>query len=231
MAIHVKHLRSFFLVVVLAGMVPWIPIRASHPAEPKKSETPTLNPYDLPLPVYWILGRKDVREEIGLSPEQTQKLRDLSRKHLEGNKPLLDTGAWAKMSPEERRKKSEEIAAENKKRLDTLRKEIEGVLTPDQFLKLENVDLRLQASQLLLYTQVGEKLGLSEPQKDQLRKNREELAKKIAAVQYQLRQLQEQAGKAALEVLTPEQVDKLKKMRRETYGGWGPLPRPVPPKK
>jgi hypothetical protein len=135
------------------------------------------------------------------------------------------------MSPEERRKKSEEIAAENKKRLDTLRKEIEGVLTPDQFLKLENVDLRLQASQLLLYTQVGEKLGLSEPQKDQLRKNREELAKKIAAVQYQLRQLQEQAGKAALEVLTPEQVDKLKKMRRETYGGWGPLPRPVPPKK
>ncbi len=200
--------------------------RAAQPARPVAMEY-------FYTPGYWSLAAKDVQEEIGLTKDQVKKLKEISHKYYEAlrkPKPQLD---WAKLSPEERKKKYQELAAESKKQLEEGRKKVEAVLTPPQLKQLEIIELRTYAPSLLFYGKAQDNLRLSDKQKQQLKKNQEETQKKISDLQREISKIQKQANKAVLDLLTPDQIEKLKKMRKEGTFWFGPgaKPRSVKPVK
>jgi hypothetical protein len=178
-------------------------------------------------PGYWSLAGKDVREEIGLTTDQVKKLKEISQQYYEALKKPKPQPNWAKMSAEERKKKYQEMAAESKKQLEEGRKKVEAVLTPAQLKKLEIIELRTYAPSLLFYGKAQDPLGLSEKQKQQLKKNQEDTQKKISDLYREISKIQQQANKAALELLTPDQIGKLKKMRREGTFWFGPKAKPL----
>lgn len=214
--------------------------RAAQGVEPAKAAPPApVRPPQMEfitLPGYAALSRKDVRDDLGLTADQTKKLVQISQNYLEElrqQNPFRDLG---KLPAEERTKKLEEITAEHRKRQEGVRKQVEAVLTPEQVQKLELVELRQQVPQLLFYGPGADRLGLSDEQKEKLRKNREELQKTVTDLQRQMQKAHDQAGQAAVDLLTPEQVKKLKEMRKDASLGWGfvpghPAPGAAPPKK
>lgn len=220
-------LKLFAVTLVVAG-VTWLfavggreRVRAAEPAKPEAPWQHLTRDY-ISLPgVYWSLGRKSVRDEVGITAEQTEQLKEISRKFTEASRPATGAGDWAKLSAEERKQKYAEMMAENKKRMEDFSKQVQEVLTADQKGKLEMIDLRQHALQLLLYAPTAEKVGLSDQQNERLRKNREEYQAKTNELQRQIQKLHDQAGQAALELLTPEQIEKLKRMRR---GGGAGVP-------
>ena len=121
------------------------------------------------------------------------------------------------------------MMAENKRRTDGFSKQVQDVLTADQKHKFELLDLRQQAMQLLFFTPDAEKLGLSDRQKEKLRKDRDEHHRKMNELQRQIQKLHDQASKAALEMLTPEQIEKLKTLRRAGFSAVAPTARRVAP--
>lgn len=164
--------------------------------------------------VYWSLGRKSVRDEVGITAEQTEQLKEISRKFTEASRPATGPGDWAKLAPEERRQKYAEMMAENRKRMGDFSKQVQEVLTADQKEKLEMIDIRQHVLELLLSAPTAAKLGLSDEQRGRLRKNREACQAKTSELQRQIQKLHDQAGQAALELLTPDQIEKLKRMLR-----------------
>jgi Spy/CpxP family protein refolding chaperone len=214
----------FFRVLALAGTILLVGAlaQAAGPqagAAVQKNPAYGWNPYEFSVPVYWNLGRKDVQEEIGLTGEQTQKLKELAKKFFEASRQDYGKIDWSKMSAEERKKKSEEFMAENKRRTDQARKEIETLLTPEQMKKLETINLRQQATMFIYPGSLLDKLELSDQQKEQLQKFRDRHGKKMAELQKQMQKLQDQTGKTILELLTSEQVKKLKEISRGSFGG------------
>jgi hypothetical protein len=216
----------FFRVLALAGTILLVGalVQAAGPqagGAVQRNPVYGWNPYEFSIPVYWNLGRKDVQEEVGLSGDQIQKLKELGQKFSEASRQYYGKIDWSKMSAEERKKKSEEFMADNKRRTDQARKDIETLLTPDQLKKLEAINLRQQATVFIYPGSLLDKLELSDPQKEQLQKYRETHGKKMAELQKQMQILQNQTGKAILEMLTPEQMNKLKEMSRGSFGAGG----------
>jgi hypothetical protein len=194
-------------------------VSAAQPGSAAKVDQPAWPTEHLSVPVYSNLSRQEVRKEIGLDAEQTRKLKELSQKFFKESRKASGTQDWAKMSVEERQKKHSEILAENKNRTEQARKDIEALLTREQLEKLQSIDLRQQAAQLLWsYGFLTDKLGLTKQQKDQFRKNREELMSKTGVLQQQIQKLYDQAGQTTLDLLTPEQREKLKEVRTKGLG-------------
>jgi Spy/CpxP family protein refolding chaperone len=162
------------------------------------------------LPGYPTLQSLTVQKELGLSEEQLAKLEEIGKKHREQMRQGYNREEWAKLSREERSKKYAELSEQRRKQADELRKQIEAVLTPKQLEALKLIELRRRAVYYLPIPRLAEELGLSDEQQQQLNKNRRELLEKID-------QLQHESAKEALEILTPEQLEKLKKLHAEGY--------------
>ena len=77
------------------------------------------------------------------------------------------------------------------------------MLTPDQLDTVKTIEFRTRAASLLRNPRVLEKLGLSEEQKEKLRKNWEDLSD-------QMQQLLRESAQKALRILTPKQLEDLK---------------------
>jgi hypothetical protein len=213
-------LMTLTTLILFIGAGTWSGyLRAEQPKDSAKVDQPSWPPGHFSVPYYENLSRKDVREEIGLNAEQNRKLKELSQKFFEASRKAYGTEDWSKLSPEERKKKFAETVAENKSRTDQARKDIDALLTREQLEKLQAINLRQQAAQLLWsYNFLRDKLGLTKEQQDQFRKNREELMSKTAELQQQIQKLYDQAGKTTLELLTPEQREKLKEVRSKGLG-------------
>ena len=78
------------------------------------------------------------------------------------------------------------------------------------------------------YNNLSEKLKLTEEQKKKLGQHKEEMQKKQAEIQKEMTANQDKANRAALEVLTPQQILELKKLKDE---GFRTLANPVQLKK
>ena len=173
------------------------------------------------VPGYWSLSRKDVQEEIGLTAEQLKSLNEISQKYNEAIRQSYAVLGKSpedvrKLSAEERRKKLAEIAAENEKRMEEARKQVDAVLAPGQARKLVKIELRPQALYYLL-SSPSAPLNLTDEQKEKLKQNRDEMQKKMADLQKQIHAVQEKAGADALELLTPEQLDKLRELHGKGF--------------
>lgn len=209
-------------LLVLAGLFLFGllgPVWADKPAVPEY----------LNLPGYMGLASKDIQKEIGLTEEQLQKLKEISKEAQATPWKQPPQVNWTKMTEAERKKALEEMQKNSKKwteeyqkRTAEARKKIEAVLTPEQRSKLQDIELRMVAGSMLLYGSVGEKLALTDQQKEQLKQNKDQLQKKLAELQQQMQKAQDQATQAAFKMLTPEQLEQLKKFRQEGYR-WGHL--------
>lgn len=178
------------------------------------------------LPGYWQLQNEQVRKEIELVPEQEEKLQKIAKQYQEKMRqyqekvqqiyaPLQNRD----LSPEERTKLYKEMAEKAKQSQNDYQEaakwateEAKKVLLPQQVKALEKIELRARAGMFLQSPWMLDRMGLSEQQKEKVKKNRAELAKKI-------HELEVQSFEEILKVLTPEQLEKIKQP-------WGIMPPP-----
>lgn len=180
----------------------------------------TYSPQYLMVPGHWILAQEGVQKEIGLSDEQKEKLQAIGKKYYEQARQGYRRWSaidWQKLSEEERKQKMEEMrkhAAEaHKKRqqlTDALTKQVEEVLSAEQLSALKDIEFRQRAGYMLRNSRVLEAIGVNKKQQARLAKNQQQLNARM-------RELQRKAGEKALEILTPEQMEKLRKLHQEGY--------------
>jgi Spy/CpxP family protein refolding chaperone len=160
------------------------------------------------LPGYWVLRQEDVREEIGLTDEQVEKLKELGKKYTEGMK--YDWQSIRKLSAEQRREKFKDLRENRKKVAEEITAEIEELLTEDQKEQIEEINFRMRAPGALMSPRVLEAIGLSEEQKEKLGELRQEMAE-------QYKQIREKTFEQSLDVLTPKQRKKLKELGTQGF--------------
>ncbi len=155
---------------------------------------------------------ENVQKEIGLTPEQKEKLLEIARKAAEQmkNEPATDWAKFRDLTPEEQRKVQKEVADRYAQRAEESKKQIEQVLTPKQIEQIKDMEFRQRAASMLYMPQVLQQIGLTDEQKQQLQKIREE-------TQIKMTQLQRESQDRTLGVLTPEQA---KKLREQSDKGW-----------
>ncbi len=170
------------------------------------------------LPGYSMLGSESVQKELELSDEQKQKLREIAEQYRrqvqEGWRPE-DRDTFRKLPPEEQKKQLAAQRERNAKRMaevaaDT-RAKIEAILLPRQVRRFEDIVFRARATVMLYNPRTLERLGVTDDQKERLRKVRDELQEKT-------QKLQQEAIDKTFRVLTPEQQAKLKEMMSEGFG-------------
>jgi len=167
------------------------------------------------LPGYPLLQMENVQKELGLTPEQKEKLKEIAKKNAESMKePRIDWTKFREMKPEDLRKAQKEMADRNAKRVEEAKKQVEGVLTPKQVEQLKDIEFRQRAASMLYMPQVLQQIELTDEQKQQMQKIREETQSKMA-------ELQQESQEKTLGVLTPEQTKKLKELSEKGWSGWG----------
>lgn len=208
MASRFPSVRFLTRVLVLAGVVqlvsPDLQVEGGAGDE-LKTETvqqPRVQFYAA-LPGYWMLQNAETRKEIELVPEQAEKLEQIAQRYQQQLQDLYAPLRNRDISQEERTKLFRELSEKSNALLETTKKEIEAVLLPHQIEALKIIELRTRAAAYLRSPAVLERLGLTDEQKEKIRRNREELAEK-------LNQLQKEYFEEILQILTPEQIEKLK---------------------
>ena len=203
--------KIVLLVGLVLGLIGWG--RGLQGAEEKKEGPPGApgmalpkapeGMYYFPAP-YWNLGRPDVQKELELLPDQIEKLKQLSKRYWEQQPEFYKGGIdWSKLTPEQRTAKWKEVSDRMKQSQDEIRKEIEKILMPAQIATLQDLQFRQMATGYLWSPQIAEKIGLTEQQKSQLNQLRQEYQEKQA-------QLMRELAEKQLNILTPEQKEKLK---------------------
>lgn len=181
---------------------------AEQPSPPPKAvpgtgmAAPPGGIYYLPSP-YWNIFRPEIQKELELLPEQIEKLQQLAKRFWDQQQELYKGMDWAKMTPEERTAKWKELSDRMKQVQEEIRKEVEKILLPAQIDAIRDIQFRQYATGYLWAPQVAEKIGLTEEQKNQIHKLRQEYQEKQM-------QLMRELVEKQLDVLTPEQKQKLK---------------------
>lgn len=187
--------------------------------EPNPRPGPNVRPggaFGRGLTGYPMLAMDQVQKELGLTPEQKEKLKEITRKAFE---PLPGEQSidWAKvrdMKPEELRKIQMEMADRNAKRTAEIKEQVEKILTPKQVEQFKEIEFRQRAVGMLRVPRVREQIELTDDQQQQVRKIQEEMQAKMM-------QLQRETQEKTLGVLTPEQTKKLKELSGKDLSGWG----------
>jgi len=153
-----------------------------------------------------LLGNRQIQEELGLSDEEKEKLRDVGEKVREKLRPLFpETEGGEEMTPEQRRARMEEfrnmsdeerekLRAEREAAMEKVRKEVEK-MTPDiekeiaeilgrpKFKRLKQIQFQQQLGRegvnALLREDIIQALGLTESEVAQLREVAEGLQKDL----------------------------------------------------
>ncbi len=171
--------------------------KAEGSAQPGQPQVPY-------VPGYWQLSQPNIQKEIELSDAQLEQLKALGKKYAEAQREdYKGYGDWSKMTQEERTAKYKEITDRMKKRTDDVRAEIEKVLLPHQIKALRDIAFRTYSQYMIYQPRILEAVGVTEAQKAQLQKLRDEFTEKT-------KQLQKEMTEKQLEVFTPEQREKLK---------------------
>ena len=169
---------------------------------------------------------EQVQKELGLTPEQKEKLKDARRKALGTmrDEPKIDRAKLRDMAPEEREKVQQEIAKRNAERAEQVRKQIEEILTPQQAEQLKDIKFRQVAVGMLSSGQMPEQIELTDEQRQKLRKIQEEMRSKMTQLQREtveqqpkLHKIQEemQSKMMQLQREIEEQQQKLRKIQEE----------------
>lgn len=168
-----------------------------------------------------LLFDEDVRKELEVVDEQYEKLRDLARQSMEESRDQFREmfQGLRDLSEEERREKFAEIRQKMEERTKALEEKVSKVLLPHQMDRLKQLELqsrmrRAGTAGALANNELAEKLGITEEQKERMRKAAEDAEKEL---QEKIAKAREEAREKILGVLTPDQQQKLKSLIGEQY--------------
>jgi hypothetical protein len=153
------------------------------------------------------LGLEHVQKELELIDEQKEKLQEIASRYREEQREAW--ADWRNVPAEERQAKIAEIREQSYKLAEETRKEAEKVLMPHQLKALKEMIFRSRIQYSLRSSRIQEELGLDEEQLDKLEQLNQELQQRI-------RELNKEMVDKTLQVLSPEQREKLRETSWET---------------
>jgi Spy/CpxP family protein refolding chaperone len=167
-----------------------------------------------------LVVRDEVQQELQLVDEQKDKVRtitDEARNKLRDQLRTMFTQT-GNLSDEERRARFGEIRTKVEGVSAETDKQLEKVLLPHQLDRLKQIDLqsKLQqrGAQALTSGDVAKALNLTDEQREKLEKRAAEVQQEL---QTQIKQLQADARKKMLDVLTADQRAQLEKMMGQQF--------------
>jgi len=167
-----------------------------------------------------LLARDEVQQELQLVDEQKDKVRTLTEDiRSKAGSQIRDMFSQMRdLSEEERRAKFGEIRAKFEEINADAEKQLAKELLPHQLERLKQIDLqtkiRYRGSDALTSGDVAKALNLTDEQRDKLEKRAAEVQQELQA---QIRQLQADARKKMLDVLTPDQRAQLDKLMGQQF--------------
>lgn len=162
-----------------------------------------------------LLQDENVRKDLGLVDEQVQKLTSIQEKmRAEMGEMFAGMRDLGGLTDEERQARFEEMRTKATKRMEEVQKDIDLVLLPQQRDRLKQITVqsRLQrggTSDTLASDEVAKELGITEAQKEELKKVAEEAD---VEMRQKIEKLREEAREKIISVLTPDQQARFKRL-------------------
>ena len=184
-----------------------------------------------------LLGMREVREELKVTPEQEKQVQELAEE-MRGN---FNFQELQDLSPEERRERLEKMRPEMEARAKQADEKLAKILDEKQMARLNQLRMQRQGVMALGRPEVGKQLGLSEEQQGKIRDIAESARPQFGGPggrnfqdmsdeerREAFTKMQEQREKAeadVLAVLTDEQKTKWNELKGEKFefprGGFG----------
>ncbi|MCE5266890.1 MAG: Spy/CpxP family protein refolding chaperone [Planctomycetaceae bacterium] len=184
-----------------------------------------------------LLRIEQVRKELNLTDEQTDKVKALLEEVGTGRVQIPN---WKSLSEEERKAKATEAMKAYFAKLAKFEKDLHEVLNPEQFDRLRQlrlqIGLKMEGVAALSSSELAQLLGLNDEQQGKIKSLRDEAMKQVADMRKSLEEAAPEERKAkavelrkkileihkesfekALEVLTPEQREKLDKLKGKPF--------------
>jgi len=136
-----------------------------------------------------LLRLEQVRKELELLPDQTEKLTQLAEKLRSDLRERFS--GLRELSQEERQAKLQELREELQKRNEKLEGEVKKILLPHQLTRLEEIRLQLMGLRALQDPKVVEALGITEEQQKEMQEIQQAAREKMGSLFEQMRGLRE----------------------------------------
>ncbi len=164
-----------------------------------------------------LLMNEDVRKELEIVEDQEKKLREVGEKMREKMREAFS--GMRDASSEDRQAMWEKARTKMREVQTEMQKDVDKILLPHQRDRLKQLALQQSIryrgmSGALGGDTLSKELGLTEKQKEKLRAKAEEVQKKL---QERIAKLRKEAEEDLLDVLTPEQQAKIKKLIGEQF--------------
>ena len=170
-----------------------------------------------------LLRNQQVLDELDIVEEQQEKLEAIGEKLRDEMREMFS--GMRDLSREEREEKFGELREKMQERVADIQKEVDEILLPNQRDRLKQIANQMQnrgGASRALNGSLGDELGLSDKQKEELTEKAQELR---AELEKKIGELRKESEDELLQVLTPEQRKKYKKMLGEPFEfqqqGWG----------
>lgn len=234
--------RSFALTLaVLAAVLISLPVRAQQPQEGPR---PGAGRFSRGMGggmfrggnSLLLLRLEQVQEELAMTDEQKAQLNEIGQQMMS---EIRDQFAGMRdLNAEQRQAKWAELREKMSGRAEAFRKKTEAVLLPEQRARMKQIRVRMLGSRAFSDKEVVEALGITEEQTatfeairtavtGKMRKlmegldwramEQEQRRQKGREIAEKARQLQQEAVKEALGVLTEEQIETLEKMKGDEF--------------
>ena len=176
------------------------------------------------------LRSEQVQKELNLTEEQKEKAQALGERLREQMRERFS--GMRDLSEEQRRERFQEMQQDAAKRAEEMRKEVAGILKPEQLKRLRQIELQQQGAAALMRPEVAENLGLTADQKEKLEQigrssrekmqelfqgGRERSEEQRGQAREKVQQLRQEGEKEAMAVLTAEQKEKLRDMMGKPF--------------
>lgn len=163
-----------------------------------------------------LAARDEVQQELQLVDEQKDKVRGITEDMRDKVRDLF--GQMRDLNEDERRARFDEIRTKVEGLNGDMEKQLEKVLLPHQLDRLKQIDLqtkvRYRGAEALTSSDIAKTLNLTDEQREKLEKRAAEVQEEL---QTKIRQLQVDARKKMLDVLTPDQQAQLEKMMGQQF--------------
>jgi Spy/CpxP family protein refolding chaperone len=163
-----------------------------------------------------LLLRDDVRKELEIVDDQVEKIRALGDSMREQMRGLFS--GLRDLPEDERRAKFAELREKMEEQQKELSAKVDEILLPHQRDRLKQIGLQMQmryrGTSGLLTDQLAEQLNITDEQKEKLRAKAEEVRKSLDE---RIAKARAEARDELLEVLTPDQREKLKALLGDDF--------------
>lgn len=172
-----------------------------------------------------LLRSEKVQKELELVDDQKAKLKEIGDKATARMREAFSGGGdFRNLTDEQRRERFAEMQKKAQAMAEETKKAISDVLLPHQLERLDQIALQMLGVRALEDKEVQQELGLTEDQKQQMQKAREQMAEKMRAMfapgadrpenpRERIESLRKETEQSVLAVLTAGQKEKFEKMK------------------